>query len=95
VNTISYKTKAAKADAEQKKWLIVDATDQTLGRFCSQIAMILRGKTKPLYTPHADCGDNVIVLNAEKIKLSGQKWTDKKYIRHTGYPGGQRTTTPV
>ena len=73
---------------------MVDATDEILGRLASKVAMILRGKNKPSFTPHVDCGDHVIVINAEKVKLSGNKMTDKQYVRHTGYPGGQRTETP-
>jgi len=91
VNTLSYKTKSANKNTVEKEWIIVDATDQALGRFASRVAMILRGKHKPDFTPHVDCGDNVIVINAEKVKLTGQKWSQKEYIRHTGYPGGQRT----
>ncbi len=78
----------------QKEWYIADATDQILGRFASYVAIILRGKNKASFTPHVDCGDNVIVVNAEKIKLTGKKWTDKLYVRHTGYPSGQRFSTP-
>ncbi len=89
-----YKTISANKTDIQKEWYIVDATDQILGRFCSKIARILRGKNKPNFTPHVDCGDNIIVINAEKIKLTGKKWTDKIYVRHSGYPGGQKFTTP-
>nr|WP_236669094.1 50S ribosomal protein L13 [Aquimarina mytili] len=71
----------------------VDAEGQTLGRLSSVVAILLRGKHKPSFTPHVDCGDNVIITNAEKINLTGKKWTDKSYIRHTGYPGGQRSLT--
>lgn len=94
MDTISYKTKSANANTVDKQWVIVDARHQVLGRLASNIARIIRGKHKPNFTPHVDCGDNVIVINAEKIKLTGNKWTDKTYISHTGYPGGQRTTTP-
>jgi len=94
VNTLSYKTASANKDTVQKEWFIVDAKDEILGRLASKIAFILRGKHKPSFTPHVDCGDNVIVINAEKIKLTGKKMTEKQYIRHTGYPGGQRTQTP-
>ncbi|MBT8303873.1 MAG: 50S ribosomal protein L13, partial [Bacteroidia bacterium] len=76
-----------------KEWVLVDADGQTLGRLASKVAKLLRGKHKPNFTPHVDCGDNVIVINAEKINLSGNKWADKTYIRHTGYPGGQRSLT--
>lgn len=74
-----------------KEWVLVDAENQTLGRLASKVAILLRGKHKTNFTPHVDCGDNVIVINAEKINLTGNKWTDKSYIRHTGYPGGQRS----
>ena len=93
MDTLSYKTVSAKASTVEKKWVMVDATDQPLGRLGSAVAKILRGKNKPTFTPHVDCGDNVVVVNAEKIKLSGKKWDDKLYISHTGYPGGQRTKT--
>jgi large subunit ribosomal protein L13 len=95
VNTLSYKTVSANAATVQKEWYVVDATNQVLGRFCSQVASILRGKHKTNYTPHVDCGDNIIVVNAEKIRLTGRKWTDKIYLRHSGYPGGQRESTPA
>jgi len=77
-----------------KEWVVIDATDQVLGRLASQVAKILRGKHKPSYTPHVDCGDNVIVINAEKVRLTGRKLTNKQYVHHTGNPGGQRLTTP-
>lgn len=77
-----------------KEWFIIDADSQILGRMASQIAKLLMGKHKPQYTPHVDCGDNIVVINAEKIKLTGKKMTDKVYLRHTGYPGGQRSITP-
>ena len=91
MDTLSYKTLSANKETADKKWLIVNAENETLGRLSSKIAQVLRGKNKPNFTPHADCGDNVIVLNAEKITLSGNKWNTKKYIRHTGYTGGQRS----
>jgi large subunit ribosomal protein L13 len=94
VNTLSYKTVSANAATVEKNWVVVDAEGQTLGRFASKVALLLRGKRKPNYTPHVDCGDNVIIVNAEKVVLSGNKMTDKTYIWHTGYPGGQRTTNP-
>jgi large subunit ribosomal protein L13 len=94
VNTLSYKTVSAKKETVQKEWFVVDAKDEILGRLASKVAIVLRGKHKPSFTPHVDCGDHVIVINAEKIKLTGNKMTDKQYIRHTGYPGGQRTQTP-
>jgi large subunit ribosomal protein L13 len=90
VNTLSYKTVSANKNTVNKEWVLVDADGQTLGRLASKIAVLIRGKHKTNYTPHVDCGDNVVVINAEKIKLNGNKWNDKTYIRHTGYPGGQR-----
>jgi large subunit ribosomal protein L13 len=90
VNTLSYKTKFANAQTYQREWFVVDAKDKTLGRLATEIATVLRGKHKPSYTPHFDAGDNVIVLNADQVHLSGNKWDQKEYIRHTGYPGGQR-----
>ncbi len=91
MDTLSYKTISANKETANKKWLLVDAEGQTLGRLASKVAFLIRGKHKPNFTPHADCGDNVIVINAEKITLTGNKWDDKTYIRHTGYPGGQRS----
>ena len=90
MNTLSYKTVSANSKTVDKKWLLVDAEGLPLGRAASAVASLLRGKHKPNFTPHVDCGDNIIVINAEKIVLSGQKWKQKQYIRHTGYPGGQR-----
>lgn len=95
MNTLSYKTISANSETVDKKWVVVDATDQILGRLGSKVAKILRGKYKPNFTPHVDCGDNVIVINAEKVKLTGNKWNDRVYLRYTGYPGGQRETTPA
>ena len=94
MNTLSYKTVSANAASVEKNWVVVDAEGQTLGRLASNVALLIRGKRKPNYTPHVDCGDNVIIVNAEKVVLSGNKMTDKTYIWHTGYPGGQRTTNP-
>jgi large subunit ribosomal protein L13 len=94
VNTLSYKTISANKATVQKKWYVVDATDQVLGRLSSKVAKILRGKNKPDFTPHVDCGDNVIVINAEKIRLTGRKLTEKEYVRYTGYPSGERFTSP-
>ena len=94
MNTLSYKTVSANKATVQKEWYIVDAKDEVLGRLASVVAMVLRGKHKPSFTPHVDCGDNVIVINAEKIKLTGKKMTEKQYVRHSGYPGGQRFQTP-
>jgi large subunit ribosomal protein L13 len=93
VNTLSYKTVSANKNTVNKEWVLVDADGQTLGRLASRIAILIRGKHKTNYTPHVDCGDNVVVINAEKFILTGNKWNDKIYIRHTGYPGGQRTLT--
>lgn len=94
MNTLSYKTVSANAKTVNKQWVVVDAEGEILGRLSSKIAMIIRGKHKPEYTPHVDCGDNVIVINADKIKLTGNKLTDKTYVRYTGYPGGQRFISP-
>ena len=91
MNTLSYKTVSANKNTVNKEWVLVDADGQTLGRLASKIAKLIRGKYKPNFTPHVDCGDNVVVINANKINLTGKKWTDKSYIRHTGYPGGQRS----
>jgi len=93
VDTLSYKTVSANKDTVQKEWIIVDAKDQVLGRLTSRVAIILRGKHKPSFTPHVDCGDNVIIINAEKIVLTGDKLAQKTYIRHSGYPGGQKSET--
>ena len=93
MDTLSYKTKFANKATVNKEWVIVDAQDKILGRISSEVAKLLRGKHKADYTPHVDCGDNVIVINAEKVRLTGKKWTDKVYVRHTGYPGGQRFAT--
>ena len=93
MNTLSYKTVSANKATVSKEWVLVDADGQTLGRLASKIAKLIRGKHKPNFTPHVDCGDNVVVINAEKINLTGKKWTDKSYIRHTGYTGGQRSLT--
>ncbi|MEG0808021.1 MAG: 50S ribosomal protein L13 [Alistipes sp.] len=95
MDSLSYKTISANAATVTKDWVVIDADGEVLGRLASQIAKILRGKNKPSYTPHVDCGDYVIVINAEKVKLTGKKMTDKVYIRHTGYPGGQRFATPA
>jgi large subunit ribosomal protein L13 len=94
VDFLSYKTRSANAATVQKRWVVVDAESAVLGRLASQVAVIIRGKHKPDFTPHVDCGDNVIVINADKIKLTGNKLTDKVYTRYTGYPGGQRFATP-
>jgi large subunit ribosomal protein L13 len=94
VDTLSYKTVSANKATVNKEWVVIDATGMVLGRLASTVARILRGKHKPNFTPHVDCGDNVIVINAEKVNLTGKKLSDKVYVRHTGYPGGQRFQTP-
>ena len=94
MDTLSYKTVSANKATVSKEWVVIDAADQVLGRLASRIALILRGKHKPNYTPPVDCGDNVIVINAHKVRLTGKKLTDKVYVRHTGYPGGQRFASP-
>lgn len=93
MNTLSYKTISANKETANKEWVLVDAENQILGRLASKVAKIIRGKNKTNFTPHADCGDHVIIINAEKIQLSGAKWDQKEYVRHTGYPGGQRFTS--
>ena len=93
MDTLSYKTISANRSNVDKQWVLVDAEGETLGRLASKVAKLLRGKYKPNFTPHVDCGDNVIVINAEKIQMSGNKWEDKTYSRYTGYPGGQRSTS--
>jgi large subunit ribosomal protein L13 len=94
VNTLSYKTVSVNKQTAHKKWVVVDANAEILGRLSSEIAKVIRGKNKPEFTPHVDCGDRVIVINADKIRLTGKKMTDKVYVRYTGYPGGQRFATP-
>jgi len=91
VDTLSYKTVSANKATVNKEWVVIDAEGQILGRLASKVALVLRGKLKPSYTPHVDCGDNVIVINAEKVALTGKKMSDKQYVRHSGYPGGQTT----
>lgn len=95
MDTLSYKTISATPETIEKKWVVIDATDQVLGRLCSKIAKILRGKNKPDFTPNLDCGDNVIVINADKVVLNGDKMEKREYLRYTGYPGGQRVYTPA
>ena len=90
MNTLSFKTKLANDAMVQHQWYVVDATNQTLGRMCAKIAAVLRGKHKPYYTPHTDCGDFIIVINAEKIILTGNKLEEKEYLTYSGYPGGQK-----
>lgn len=95
MNTLSYKTISANKETVKKEWVVIDATDQVVGRLCSKVAKLLRGKYKPNFTPHVDCGDNVIIINAAKVVFTGKKETDKVYTRYTGYPGGQRFNTPA
>ena len=95
MNTLSAQTRFVKPEEADKQWVVVDATDQTIGRLSSKVAKILRGKYKPCFTPNQDCGDNVIIVNANKIKFSGKKWTDKQYITFSGYPGGQHKASPA
>ena len=94
MNTLSYKTISANAATVTKDWVLVDAEDQILGRLAAKVALLLRGKLKTNYTPHVDCGDNVIIINAEKIRLTGKKMEEKIYLSHSGYPGGQKEVTP-
>ena len=95
MDTLSYKTISANKETVKKEWVVVDASDQVVGRLCSKVAKLLRGKYKPNFTPHVDCGDNVILINAAKVVFTGKKETDKVYTRYTGYPGGQRFNTPA
>ncbi len=95
MDTLSYKTISANKETVNKEWVVVDATDQVLGRLASKVAKLLRGKYKPNFTPHVDCGDNVIIINASKVKLTGNKLTDRVYLRYSGYPGGQKQSTPA
>ena len=95
MDTLSYKTISANRETANKEWVVVDAKDQVLGRLCSKVAKLLRGKYKPNFTPHVDGGDNVNIINAEQIKITGKKMTDRVYYSYTGYPGGQREHTPA
>lgn len=95
MNTLTYRTISANKATVNKKWVLVDAENQNLGRLASEIASLLRGKYKTNFTPHVDCGDNVVVINAEKVRFTGKKMHEKVYTRHTGYPGGQRFSTPA
>ncbi len=95
MDTLSYKTISVNKETAQKEWVVIDATGQHLGRLCSEVAKLLRGKYKPSFTPHVDCGDNVIIVNADKVELTGNKWTDRVYYRVSGYPGGQKKFTPA
>ena len=94
MDTLSYKTLTPNEEQCNREWVVIDATDQVLGRLCSAVALILRGKNKPTYSPFVECGDNVIIINADKVRLTGNKWTDREYLSYTGYPGGQRVSTP-
>ena len=94
MDTLSYRTISANEKIVKKEWVVIDAENAVVGRLATVVARILRGKTKTYYTPHFDCGDNVIIINAEKIRFTGNKMEDKEYVRHTGYPGGQRFATP-
>ena len=94
MNTLSYKTKHVNNETAQKEWVVIDAAGQTLGRMSSKVAKLLRGKYKASFSPHVDCGDNVIIINAEQVVLTGSKWTERKYYRYSGYPGGQKVSTP-
>ena len=95
MDQISYKTTYVNKATVKKEWLLIDAENEVLGRLAAKVAKLLRGKYKPSYTPHVDCGDNVIIINADKVVFTGNKMTDKIYLRYTGYPGGQRETTPA
>ncbi len=95
MDTLSYKTISLNKATVRKEWVLIDASNQVVGRLCTQVAMILRGKHKPGFTAHVDCGDNVIIINAEKVKFTGNKTEKKEYVRYSGYPGGQRFTTPA
>lgn len=95
MDQISYKTTYVNKATVKKEWLLIDAENEVLGRLAAKVAKLLRGKYKPSYTPHVDCGDNIVIINAEKIVLTGNKLTEKQYTRHTGYPGGQRHTNPA
>ena len=95
MDTLSYKTISLNKEAAKKEWVVIDATDQVVGRLCTKVAKLLRGKYKPTFTPHVDCGDNVIIINADKVVFTGKKETEKLYTRYTGYPGGQRFNTPA
>ena len=93
MSTLSYKTVSANKATVTKEWVLIDATNQPVGRLASQVSKMLRGKHRANYTPNVDCGDNVIVINAEKVRLTGRKLTDRQYVKHTGFPGGQRHFT--
>ena len=94
MDAVSYKTISANKEIVKKEWVLIDAEEMVVGRLATAVARILKGKNKPYYTPSFDCGDNVIIVNAEKVRFTGNKWTDKQYVHHTTYPGGQRFATP-
>lgn len=94
MDTLSYKTLTPNAQNCPREWVVIDATDQVLGRLCAKVAKILRGKYKPCYSPNMECGDYVVIINADKVRLTGKKMTDREYLSYTGYPGGQRVATP-
>lgn len=94
MDTLSYKTPTPNSQSCDREWVVVDATDQVLGRLCAKVAIILRGKNKACYSPNVECGDNVVIINADKVILTGKKMTDREYLSYTGYPGGQRVATP-
>jgi large subunit ribosomal protein L13 len=94
MSTLSYKTESVNKENSKKEWLLINAENMVLGRLATRVANLLRGKHKPCFTPNSDCGDNVIIINADKVRFTGAKLTNKVYVRHTGYPGGQRFTTP-
>lgn len=93
MNTLSYKTKSMRKEDVAPEWYVIDVAGQSVGRAASKIAHVLRGKHQPHYTPHVDCGDCVVVINAEHIRFTGKKWQQKKYLRYSGYPGGQKSRT--
>ncbi|MFZ9045137.1 MAG: 50S ribosomal protein L13 [Cyclobacteriaceae bacterium] len=95
MDTLSYKTTYPNDATVEKNWVVVDASNQILGRVASEVAKMVRGKHKPSFAPHVDCGDHVIVINCDQVRLTGNKWSEKQYVRHTGYPGGQRMATPL
>lgn len=91
MDTLSYKTKSAKKEEVVRKWHVIDANNMVVGRMCSAVAILLRGKHKPSFTPHVDTGDYVIIINADKVRFTGAKWNQKKYLSYSGYPGGQKS----
>ena len=95
MDSLSYKTLSLTPETIKKEWVVIDATDQVLGRLCSKVAKLLRGKYKPCFTPNMDCGDNVIIINADKVIMTADKMNKREYLRYTGYPGGQRSFTPA